>query len=182
MEKRASNSRGCFMAVVSKTEVEYDGFWSGFYVDTLGWDNCPGHFVDMASPKKGEGRRRFKKLSSGHIETKIRQGGDPQGRLSGKEKGSDLILPREEFGSMGIITVLHILVSFALILIVLLQAGKGAEIGAAFGGASQTLFGSAGAMGFLSKLTTVVAVIFMITSLLLAFGSNWSASNTEEHY
>jgi preprotein translocase subunit SecG len=72
---------------------------------------------------------------------------------------------------MTVIIVLHILVCVALILIVLLQAGKGAEMGAAFGGASQTIFGSAGAMGFLSKLTTVAAVIFMITSLLLTFSS-----------
>ncbi len=75
-----------------------------------------------------------------------------------------------------IITVIHVLVCFALILIVLLQAGKGAEMGAAFGGASQTLFGSAGAMGFLSKLTTVAAVVFMITSLLLTFSSSRRAS------
>ena len=78
---------------------------------------------------------------------------------------------------MIIITVLHILVCFALVMIVLLQAGKGAEMGAAFGGASQTVFGSAGAMGFLSKLTTVAAVIFMITSLVLAFSSTKRASS-----
>ena len=72
---------------------------------------------------------------------------------------------------MAIVTVVHILVCFALILIVLLQAGKGAEMGAAFGGASQTIFGSSGAMGFLSKLTTGVAVLFMITSLILTFSS-----------
>ena len=77
---------------------------------------------------------------------------------------------------MVIITVLHVLVCFALILIVLLQAGKGAEMGAAFGGASQTIFGSSGAMGFLTKLTTVAAVIFMITSLILAFSSTKRAS------
>jgi preprotein translocase subunit SecG len=77
---------------------------------------------------------------------------------------------------MTIIVVLHILVCVALILIVLLQAGKGAEMGAAFGGASQTIFGSAGAMGFLSKLTTVAAVVFMITSLLLTFSSTRKAS------
>ncbi len=70
------------------------------------------------------------------------------------------------------ITILHVLVCIALILIVLLQAGKGAEMGAAFGGASQTIFGSTGAMGFLSKLTTIAAVIFMITSLLLALTSS----------
>ena len=77
---------------------------------------------------------------------------------------------------MIVITILHVLVCFALIVIVLLQAGKGAEMGAAFGGASQTLFGSAGAMGFLSKLTTVAAVVFMITSLLLAFTSTRQAT------
>ncbi len=76
-----------------------------------------------------------------------------------------------------IITILHVIVCFALVLIVLLQAGKGAELGAAFGGASQTIFGSAGAMGFLSKLTTVAAVIFMVTSLLLAFASSRQASS-----
>jgi preprotein translocase subunit SecG len=72
---------------------------------------------------------------------------------------------------MVIITILHVLVCTALIMIVLLQAGKGAEMGAAFGGASQTIFGSSGAMGFLTKLTTAVAIIFMITSLLLTFSS-----------
>jgi len=78
---------------------------------------------------------------------------------------------------MAIVTVVHVLVCFALILIVLLQAGKGAEMGAAFGGASQTIFGSSGAMGFLSKLTTGVAVLFMITSLILTFSSTKRASS-----
>jgi preprotein translocase subunit SecG len=82
----------------------------------------------------------------------------------------------ERIGFMTIIVVVHVLVCIALILIVLLQAGKGAEMGAAFGGASQTIFGSAGAMGFLSKLTTVAAVIFMITSLLLTFSSTRKGS------
>ena len=77
---------------------------------------------------------------------------------------------------MTIIIVVHILVCVSLILIVLLQAGKGADMGAAFGGASQTIFGSAGAMGFLSKLTTVAAVVFMITSLLLTYSSTRRAS------
>ena len=76
-----------------------------------------------------------------------------------------------------VITILHILVCIALILIVLLQAGKGAEMGAAFGGASQTIFGSTGAMGFLSKLTTIAAIIFMATSLILAFGSSRRSSS-----
>ncbi len=76
-----------------------------------------------------------------------------------------------------IVTILHVLVCFALVLIVLLQAGKGAEMGAAFGGASQTIFGSSGAMGFLTKLTTVAAIIFMLTSLLLAFASSRKVSS-----
>jgi preprotein translocase subunit SecG len=69
----------------------------------------------------------------------------------------------------GILTVLHVLVSVLMIMIILLQRGKGAEMGAAFGGGySQTLFGSSGPVGFLNKLTTVVAVFFMLTSLFLA--------------
>lgn len=68
-----------------------------------------------------------------------------------------------------LIVVIHILVCFALILIVLLQTGKGASMGAAFGGSSQTIFGSTGATTFLTKITTVAAAVFMVTSLLLAF-------------
>jgi preprotein translocase subunit SecG len=69
----------------------------------------------------------------------------------------------------GIITFAHVLVSVLMIMVILLQTGKGAEIGAAFGGGySQTLFGSSGPVGFLNKLTTVVATVFMLTSLLLA--------------
>jgi preprotein translocase subunit SecG len=65
---------------------------------------------------------------------------------------------------------LHVAVCIALIIIVLLQAGKGAEIGAAFGsGASQTVFGATGSKGFMSKLTTGAAVIFMLTSLILTY-------------
>ena len=59
-----------------------------------------------------------------------------------------------------------------MIFIVLIQSGKGAELGAAFGGSSQTLFGARGAATFFSKLTTTAAVIFMITSLLLAVTTN----------
>jgi preprotein translocase subunit SecG len=73
--------------------------------------------------------------------------------------------------ALGILIVIHIAVCVALILIVLLQSGKGAQMGAAFGGSSQTLFGSPGAAGFLTKVTTVAAVVFMLTSLLLAFWS-----------
>ena len=68
--------------------------------------------------------------------------------------------------------ILHVVVCLVLILFVLLQSGKGADMGAAFGGSSQTLFGSAGPGGFLAKLTTGAAIIFMITSLVLAWWSS----------
>jgi len=71
------------------------------------------------------------------------------------------------------ISIIHIFVCFLLIMIVLLQTGKGADIGAAFGGgSSQTLFGSAGPAGFLAKITTFIAIIFMITSIGLAYLSS----------
>ena len=76
---------------------------------------------------------------------------------------------------------LHVLVSAILISMVLLQKGKGADIGAAFGGASQTVFGPRGAASFMSKLTTGAAVLFMITSLGLAYqSSKRSASSVME--
>ncbi|MBU4564861.1 MAG: preprotein translocase subunit SecG [Desulfarculus sp.] len=64
--------------------------------------------------------------------------------------------------------IIHLLASVTLVLVVLLQTGKGASVGAAFGGSSQTVFGSTGAATFLSKMTTVVAIVFMFTSLGLA--------------
>lgn len=64
--------------------------------------------------------------------------------------------------------ILHLIVCFLMIAAILLQAGKGAEIGAAFGGSSQTVFGSRGPGTFLSKVTVAAAVIFMLTSLSLA--------------
>jgi preprotein translocase subunit SecG len=68
------------------------------------------------------------------------------------------------------LTVLHIMTCFVLIVVVLLQRGKGAEIGAVFGGgASSTVFGARGAGNFLTKLTTGSAIIFMVTSLSLSY-------------
>jgi preprotein translocase subunit SecG len=68
------------------------------------------------------------------------------------------------------IVIIHVTVCIALIMIVLLQTGKGADMGAAFGGgASQTLFGTTGASTFLTKMTTGAAVVFMLTSLTLAY-------------
>ena len=67
-----------------------------------------------------------------------------------------------------LITIVHVLVSLLMIVVILLQAGKGAEIGAAFGGSSQTIFGSRGAATFLSKMTVATATVFMLTSLTLS--------------
>lgn len=67
-----------------------------------------------------------------------------------------------------LILIIHVIVCFFLIFIVLVQSGKGAELGAAFGGSSQTLFGARGAATVFSKLTTIAAVVFMLTSLSLA--------------
>jgi preprotein translocase subunit SecG len=68
------------------------------------------------------------------------------------------------------LTALHVIVCVFMIAVILLQRGKGAEIGAVFGsGASSTVFGSRGAGNFLTKLTTASAIIFMITSLSLSY-------------
>jgi preprotein translocase subunit SecG len=67
------------------------------------------------------------------------------------------------------ITIIHVIVSVGLILVVLLQTGKGAEVGAVFGGSSSTIFGSSGAGNFLTRLTTGMAIVFMITSLTLGY-------------
>ncbi len=74
---------------------------------------------------------------------------------------------------------LHVVVCFALIVIVLLQAGKGAEIGAAFGaGSSGTVFGARGAGSFLGKMTAAAAVIFMLTSLILSYFAGQPGSSS----
>lgn len=75
--------------------------------------------------------------------------------------------------------IIHVLVSIALVIIVLLQAGKGAETGASFGGgASQTMFGASGGQSFLSKLTTMTATVFMLTSLSLAYFHNQGGNDS----
>ena len=71
------------------------------------------------------------------------------------------------------LTILHLFVCFFLILVVLLQTGKGADLAGAFGvGGSQTAFGARGAATLLSKLTTISAIVFMITSFTLALFAN----------
>src|SRR5713226_9479428 len=67
-----------------------------------------------------------------------------------------------------ILTIIHVIVCFFLIIVVLLQSGKAADLAGAFGGmGSQTAFGPRGAATVLSKATTITAVLFMITSITL---------------
>jgi preprotein translocase subunit SecG len=70
-----------------------------------------------------------------------------------------------------VVPVIHVVACLFLIVVVLLQTGKGADMGAVFGGGSQTLFGSGGAGNFLTRLTTGTAIAFMITSLILTYGA-----------
>ena len=67
-----------------------------------------------------------------------------------------------------LVVILHLMACLFLIFIILIQRSKGAEMGAAFGGSTQTLFGSRGAATFMNKLTTASAIVFMLTSLSLA--------------
>jgi preprotein translocase subunit SecG len=77
------------------------------------------------------------------------------------------------------LTILHIAVSIFMIAVVLLQSGKGAEMGASFGSSgSQSVFGAGGGSTFLSKMTTGVAIIFMLTSLTLAYISGNPSSSS----
>jgi preprotein translocase subunit SecG len=78
-----------------------------------------------------------------------------------------------------LITALHVTVCILLILIVLLQSGKGAGMGLSMGGGgSQTLFGAAGPATILTKITTVIAIVFMVTSLTLAYFSGHKAEKS----
>ena len=73
------------------------------------------------------------------------------------------------------ILIFHFLVALSLIVLILLQQGKGAEAGASFGaGASQTVFGSGGGWNFFSKMTAILATVFFVTSVSLAI----TAKNT----
>ena len=69
-----------------------------------------------------------------------------------------------------LVIVIHVLAAVALVALVLLQQGKGADAGAAFGGgASQSLFGASGSANFLTRLTAIMATVFFVTSLTLAY-------------
>jgi preprotein translocase subunit SecG len=70
-----------------------------------------------------------------------------------------------------IVVAIHVVICLALIIVILLQQGKGAEIGAVFGGSSQTVFGASGAGNALTKTTWAMAAIFFATSIFLAYAS-----------
>ena len=70
-----------------------------------------------------------------------------------------------------IVVGIHVVICLALIIVILLQQGKGAEIGAVFGGSSQTVFGATGAGNVLTKATWAMAAMFFATSIFLAYAS-----------
>lgn len=76
-----------------------------------------------------------------------------------------------------LILVVHVLAAIAIIALVLLQQGKGADAGAAFGGASQTVFGSQGGGSFFGKLTAFFALAFFLTSFGLAYFASEQAKS-----
>lgn len=78
---------------------------------------------------------------------------------------------------MTLLFSLHILVSVFLIVIILLQQGKGADVGATFGGGGNSVFGAAGADNLLTKVTAIGAFVFMLTSLFLAVGQKPSIAS-----
>jgi preprotein translocase subunit SecG len=77
-----------------------------------------------------------------------------------------------------VVTVIHVVACLFLIGVVLLQQGKGADMGAVFGGSSSTIFGSSGAGNFLTRLTTAMAIAFMCTSLFLTYSGARRATST----
>ena len=77
-----------------------------------------------------------------------------------------------------ILTIIHIMVCIFLVSIVLLQHGKGADIGATFGGGGESLFGTEGPVPIMNKITTAVAVLFMVTSISLAYISAHSTTSS----
>jgi preprotein translocase subunit SecG len=79
---------------------------------------------------------------------------------------------------VSLVLAVHISVCIALVVIILLQQGKGADVGAVFGGSSQTVFGSSGAGNVLTRVTSGLAVVFFATSMYLAFMSTQRATGS----
>ena len=79
-----------------------------------------------------------------------------------------------------VLTVLHLLMALGLVALILLQHGRGADAGAAFGsGASSTVFGSRGSASFLSRATAGLATVFFVTSLVLAYFAMHAGEETD---
>lgn len=76
------------------------------------------------------------------------------------------------------VVAVHIIVCITMVIVVLLQQGKGADVGAVFGGSSSTVFGASGAGNFLTKVTWGCAVLFFATSILLAYASTRRVSGS----
>jgi len=72
---------------------------------------------------------------------------------------------------VSIVVAIHVVVCISLVIVILLQQGKGADVGAVFGGSSQTVFGASGAGNALTKATAGLATIFFATSIFLAYAS-----------
>lgn len=80
-----------------------------------------------------------------------------------------------------LILILHVFVAIAIVALVLMQHGKGADIGASFGsGSSQTMFGSVGSMSFLMKITAFLGAVFFATSLSLSYMASHAAKQAIE--
>ena len=79
---------------------------------------------------------------------------------------------------VSLVLAAHIIVCIALVIIILLQQGKGADVGAVFGGSSQTVFGSSGAGNMMTRVTSGLAVVFFATSMYLAFMSTQRATGS----
>jgi preprotein translocase subunit SecG len=73
---------------------------------------------------------------------------------------------------VSIVISIHVIVCVAMVIIILLQQGKGAEVGAVFGGSSQTVFGASGAGNALTKATWALAILFFASSIFLALASS----------
>jgi preprotein translocase subunit SecG len=79
---------------------------------------------------------------------------------------------------IALVVVIHIIACLTLVTVVLLQQGKGADVGAVFGGSSSTVFGASGAGNLLTKITWGCAIVFFATSLVLAYTSTRRATGS----
>src|ERR1700722_9856073 len=77
-----------------------------------------------------------------------------------------------------VVLAVHVTVCVTLVILILLQQGKGADVGAVFGGSSNTVFGASGAGNVLSRTTSALAALFFATSLYLAYASSQRASGS----